>query len=559
MPPPPEHTARGRTPQHEAPLVSVVIPCYNHARFLGAAIESALGQTHVPVEMVVVDDGSTDATPCIAQEVAARDEHVRYVWQENRGLAAARNAGLRASSGRFLIFLDADDRLLPEAAEEGLRCFEARPACAFVYGAYRWIKEDGSFYDDGWAASRIYENHYAEMLRRNYIAMHATVMYRRGPLEAAGGFDSSLAACEDYDLYLRLTRAFPIHCHRQPVAEYRMHGENMSNNVALMLKTSLDALHSQRPHVRGDERLEAAYEAGIEFWRTCYGEDLIKQIRRMWQSGQRTDAARAAGVLLRYDPARFARYAAHRAGMGGARALKTFLPDRVQRRLRAVRRGPWYRPEVGRVRMGDLRRLAPIDRDFGYGRGQPVDRYYIERFLAHHAHDIRAHVLEIKSDAYTRRFGGEQVARSDVLDIDADNPQATIVADLAAADQVPSNAFDCVILTQTLHLIYDARAALATLHCTLKPGGVLLMTVPGITKVQQGWYWSFTEASARRLLEEAFPGARVAVQAHGNVLAAQAFLQGLAVEDLRLNELDHDDPEYPVVITARVVKPEAAS
>src|SRR5690606_15764736 len=141
------------------PLVSIVIPCYNHARFLGEAIESALGQTYPRVEVVVVDDGSTDDTAAVVVRYPA----VRYVRQANAGLAAARNAGLRASTGELLVFLDADDRLTPGALEEGLRCLRARPECAFVYGAYRWIEADGTFHDIGWAASRVFEDHYAEM------------------------------------------------------------------------------------------------------------------------------------------------------------------------------------------------------------------------------------------------------------------------------------------------------------------------------------------------------------------------------------------------------------
>jgi glycosyltransferase involved in cell wall biosynthesis len=134
------HEPRGK--QHaDAPLVSVVIPCYNQAHFLGEAIESVLAQRHPRLEVIVVDDGSPDDT----SEVAARYPGVRCVRQENQGLSAARNAGLRHSGGEYVVFLDADDRLLPEAIEAGLRGFEAHPECAFVYGDYRVIATDGSF------------------------------------------------------------------------------------------------------------------------------------------------------------------------------------------------------------------------------------------------------------------------------------------------------------------------------------------------------------------------------------------------------------------------------
>jgi SAM-dependent methyltransferase len=221
----------------------------------------------------------------------------------------------------------------------------------------------------------------------------------------------------------------------------------------------------------------------------------------------------------------------------------------------------WTR--VDKVRFGSLRSLKPISRVFGRDRGQCIDRYYIENFLARHANDIRGHVLEIGDNAYTRRFGGEQVHRSDVLSLSDENSKATLIADLTHADHIPSDSFDCVIFTQTLQFIYDVKAALRTLYRILKPSGVLLATFPGISQISRydmdrwGEYWRFTTLSAHRLFEEVFPPKDVKVEAHGNVLAAIAFLHGLAAEDLAENELVHCDRDYEIVITVRAVKPEA--
>src|SRR3954469_20019384 len=143
-------------------------------------------------------------------------------------------------------------------------------------------------------------------------------------------------------------------------------------------------------------------------------------------------------------------------------------------------------PPPGAVRIGSLHRLTPISRAFGFDRGQPVDRHYIEAFLAAHAGDVRGDVVEIGDDAYTRRFGGDRVVRSDILHVSADNPRATIVADLADADHIASDSFDCVIVTQTLPLIFDIAAAVRTIHRILRPGGVCLATVPGISQVDAG-------------------------------------------------------------------------
>lgn len=243
------------------------------------------------------------------------------------------------------------------------------------------------------------------------------------------------------------------------------------------------------------------------------------------------------------------------------------LARRDPRLLTAARLGKelrrWARgggPPVGFVRFGSLRRQEPFDRNYGYGRGRPIDRYYIERFLARRAEDIRGRVLEIGDATYTRKFGGSRVTSVDVLDISPDNPDATIVADLTSADQLPSSHFDCVILAETLQLIYDVRAALHTLDRILKPGGVLLATFPGISQYTRKdaalwtYYWGFTSHSARRLFGEAFPGADINIQAFGNALAASAFLFGLCDRDLRRRELDHFDPDYELEITARVVR-----
>jgi len=218
------------------------------------------------------------------------------------------------------------------------------------------------------------------------------------------------------------------------------------------------------------------------------------------------------------------------------------------------------RPPVGWVRFGDLRRLKPISLDWGAERGRPIDRYYIERFLAEHTADIRGRVLEIGDDRYTRAYGGQRVSRSDVLHFAKDRPPVTILGDLTRVESLPADAFDCILLTQTLQAIYDVPAAIRTVNHALKPGGVVLATVPGISKIsrydmdQWGYYWSFTSLSARRLFEAAFPEGLVHVSAYGNVLAAAAFLYGLAAQELKRDELDFVDPDYELLITLHASK-----
>ena len=228
--------------------------------------------------------------------------------------------------------------------------------------------------------------------------------------------------------------------------------------------------------------------------------------------------------------------------------------------LRAKWKRLGYATPAGWVRFGSLRRLTPLSREFGYDRGLPIDRYYIEHFLANNASDIRGHVMEIADNTYTFGFGGDRVTASDVLHVEAGHPNATIVADLTCADQIPSGNFDCVILTQTLQFIHDVPAVLRTVKRILKPGGVVLATMPGISPISRydmerwGHCWAFTTQSARRLFEGVFPQDHVQTTAYGNVLTAASFLYGIATEELRKEELDYFDPDYELIMAVRAVK-----
>lgn len=208
-----------------------------------------------------------------------------------------------------------------------------------------------------------------------------------------------------------------------------------------------------------------------------------------------------------------------------------------------------------------MRTVQPVCRDFGFGRGIPVDRYYIEKFLEENRTDIQGHVLEIADPGYTRKFGGDQVTKSDVLHAVEGNPEATIVGDLVTGEGIPESVYDCFILTETLIVIYDLHSVIRNAYRALKPGGVLLVTTAGIAQIARydydhwGDFWRLTSLSLRRLIEQEFPSDNVSIESHGNVLAAVSLLHGVVVEDLTAQELDYRDPDYEVTITARAVKP----
>ena len=225
--------------------------------------------------------------------------------------------------------------------------------------------------------------------------------------------------------------------------------------------------------------------------------------------------------------------------------LWTLLASPLARRLR--------RPSLLRM-MG----VRPLSTEWGFDRGTPVDRYYIERFLAAHSADIRGRTLEVKSAEYTRRFGSA-VTQADVLDLDTKNADATLIADLAVGEGIPERAFDCFVLTQTLQFIYDLHAAVVQSHRLLRPGGVLLATVPIVSRIAPRYglttdYWRFTAASCSRLFGDVFGAEQVTVSTHGNVFAGVAFLRGAAVEELPRRKLDVHDPYFPILATVRAVR-----
>ena len=279
------------------PLISVVIPCYNQGHFLTEAIESVLAQSYPHFEVVVIDDGSKDNV----EEVAGRYPGVRYLRQENSGLAAARNTGLRRSRGDYLVFLDADDRLMPNALEVGLTAFAAHPESAFVAGHCRPITVDGTWFPVAEQAC-VDRDPYAALLSKCFIYPPATVMFRRSVFETVLNFDTSVSPCADYDLYLRIAKDFPICCHHKVTAEYRKHGTNMTRDSALMLKSALTVLGSQRKYARQKPAWKESYKRGIRFAQECYGPPLVEQLRTNVRSGHTRQAIATFLTLLQYYP-----------------------------------------------------------------------------------------------------------------------------------------------------------------------------------------------------------------------------------------------------------------
>lgn len=241
------------------------------------------------------------------------------------------------------------------------------------------------------------------------------------------------------------------------------------------------------------------------------------------------------------------------------RFLHGVLPRSVAAWL-ARKRFLTCRPPVGWVRFGSLHRTRPVSAVWGHDRGQPINRRYIEAFVDAHALDVRGHVLEVGDARYTRRCGGERVTKEDVVDVVAGNPAATLVADLGQPDSLPAGAFDCILLTQVMQYVRDFPVAVRNLHRALRPGGVVLATLPGLERVSApddrtfGDFWRFTPRSAHALFAPAFGAEHTEVTSFGNVFAAVASLMGLAQEDVDAADLAVEDPHFPVILGVRARK-----
>lgn len=537
------------------PLVSTIIIFLNTERFLEEAIESVFSQSYQTWELLLCDDGSTDGSTEIARRYVTQfPDKVRYHTHEgnrNLGMSATRNLGLRHARGELIAWLDGDDVWTSRKLERQVEIIRAHPEVAMVYGRLRiWYGWTGKsedvrrdiIQDLGVSADTIIQP--PQLLTRFLLDdMHTPsgVLVRRAVLEEVGGYEETFRGMhEDGIVHAKICLKWPVFAAGECWYMYRQHKESCCQ-TSIKAQTDRTAL----THYLN--------------WLENYLREQHQDNGDVWQVVQRLSRAnrdsfgnafldRAKGMI-------------HRGLSLVKKVADRIVPSFIRRSVGLLVYGKNNSPPSGWLHFGNLRRMNPVSRVFGWDRGVPIDRYYIEKFLESYASEIQGRVLEIGDQEYTCKFGGDRVTKSDILHVRPGNPQTTLVGDLCTGEGIPENVFDCMILTQTFPFLWDFKVAISNAARALKPGGVMLVTLPGISQISRfdadrwGDFWRFTSMSTKRLFEEEFPTENLKIAVYGNVLAATAFLHGLATQELRPSELDYCDPDYEMIITVHAVKP----
>jgi SAM-dependent methyltransferase/GT2 family glycosyltransferase len=484
--------------------VAVILPCLSPGQPVRASFESVQAQTFPAAEIVLVRCAGTNDESF--RQSSQGD--VKVIHCERPGPGAARNAAVMASQGELIVVLEATHILDVHYLERVVKLFTEEPDVALLI-SWNTGFQDADHRSPPTACD-------LPTLLDCADRVHACAAFRRSIWAAVGGFDEALGEHESYDFWLRMLEGgHLVRALTEPASRRREEafGDGLpSEGFSASPMTAITDEHASRIGVDPTARL------------------LVRE--------RTLDRLRAKHRSL-----------ADRVTMTERQTAE--MNERVAEVVQALR-------PLGRSRFewGHFRRLSPISPEWGADRGRRIDCYYIEQFLQSNAHDITGAVLEVHDDDYTARFGGSRVTRSDVVDIDETNRRATVFADLRRADAIPSHTYDCFIMTQTLHVIDDMRRVLVETARILKPGGILLATLPCASRIApkqglDGDFWRFTAAAARRLFAEFYPAENLIVTSHGNVLVTIAYLYGLACEELRPEEFEVHDPYFPLIVSVR--------
>jgi hypothetical protein len=490
---------------------AVVIRCADASARIWNTLRSVERQS-VRAEVALVADPSTPPRALEWLRAVADSRGHRLVQADSDRPAAVKNAGVRATSAPLVACVDAGCELHTAFLAHTAPQFDDSGTAA----AATWVEWVGP-------GPRVIVEELPPATLAGCLAHSGTVsdvtLIRRSAWLEAGGYDESLPSLETLDLWLRLLS------HDRAIA---MVPEALASFVVergALYRASFDGDRRADAMTRVLHKHRALFEAHVA--------DVLADRE-----------ARLLPMAHRFRPL----LADRDASLAEVEAVRARQRELLGNQLLSL----------APVQVGGDARRTPLARDWGFSRGTPVDRYYINRFLESCAADVQGVVLDVQEADTARRIGGDRVTRVDVIDVDGRNAHATIVADLRCAPNVPAASYDCIVLTQTLHLVDDMPAVVAECARLLRPGGVLLVTMPCASRLANDYgpahdHWRVTAAAARRLFAEQF-GPNVQVESCGNVAATAAFLYGLAVHEIAPVTLELRDPHYPLLVTVRARK-----
>lgn len=544
-----------------APKITASIHFLNAERYLDQSISSIFRQTFTDWELLLVDGGSNDRSFEIATAYQEQRPHQVRVLQHRGekpiGIFSSRIWGARESRASILAQLDADDEWHPQYLERQYEIYQSvfgdAPGMVCCPMVYWW--EDISL-----AAKSFVQPFQSPGLHHppDLVLKFIQEGYQRTPgdssaivsrqvlldaAELASVADGTPA--EDQYFWSFVALRYPIFVNPEPLVRYRQQPDSFcakTTDMSIYRVTHLNWLleHLQKHGRRSESEL------------------LSRQVRQVLVAENLNGGDQTSDARENVNPRRI---------VSNQQSLRNLLRDTLPAGVYKTI-GAFYRrvkqlsvPVVAGVqKLRSRARLAvglsPLSDCWGYDRGLPLHQYYIEEFIQEHRADIQGRCLEFQDDSYTSRFAGGVVTKLDLLHVDDSNPRATMIGDLTRANDFPSNAFDCVICTHVLHVIYEFDKAIAELHRMLKPGGVLLVAVPKVSMCEptEGELWRFTAEGLRRALSKHFGECNTTIRAYGNSLTSAGYLRGLVTSEFSRQELEYTDPKFAMEICGRAVK-----
>ena len=533
------------------PIVSVIIIFRNEERFLRDAIESVLAQSYTNWELLLVDDASTDKGTEIAKGYQKQlPEKVHYLTHpnfENRGMSASRNLAIGSAKGELISFIDGDDYWFPEKLKYQVTNLQEHPEVAMVCSpAQLWYSWTGKLEDQQKDIVQEYPigtnkvvnaPEMFQLFLSNEFFSICDVLVRKEIVDAVGGYDDAFRDMyEDQVFHTKICLRHPIFISEEAWYRYRRHPGSCTHQ----------SLRSEDHGIKRSRFLE-----WLEGYLKETGFDTPELKRNL------------KDALWGYRHPMLSKLISQ----PNKKGLKD-LVNRVAQTLLPTKAYTWFYnqcrfkhwPPVGWIRFGSLRRNVPINQAT-LSRGTSIDAYYMDRFLQANKSHIRGDVLENSAAANTWKYGGDQVSNSEVIERVPGNPAATIVGDLSSPDLIQANLFDCVILDPTWMADVDPQGAAKSIHQLLKPGGTALLSFRGISPNHSGGDRTgtlsnpYTADACVEHFEKQFANADVSVQRFGNVLTASSLLHGISAEELKTEELDHHDSQFPVLVALTATKP----